>query len=219
MRRRHYIYKAFRKLESLESGVKISKTSKHRYQLFCLFIFCFLGMNSLRFLLSCCASFAFVMISGVVAGNQQNFTFLEGNQQELLQDGYARELHNAFSFAQSYGITTAPNIQEAQMHEPLTRIAMAKMLSLYALQVLHQTGDSTQACSFGDVPEELDLAYHHGAQLACQLGIMGVGVEAFRPYDVVSRAEFATAVGRLLYHIQDEEKLYYRAHLATLHKL
>jgi hypothetical protein len=46
------------------------------------------------------------------------------------------EFHNAYDFAFKNGITTMPSIDEAHMNSPLTRIAMAKMLSQYAINVL-----------------------------------------------------------------------------------
>jgi hypothetical protein len=62
--------------------------------------------------------------------------------------------------------------EEADMFGPLTRIAMAKMLSQYAINVLGKTPDTTRTISFPDVSAELDAQYDNGVTLAYQLGIM-----------------------------------------------
>ena len=49
---------------------------------------------------------------------------------------YSDEMKKAYEFAYKHGITTMPTIEEADMEGPLTRIAMAKMLSQYAMNVL-----------------------------------------------------------------------------------
>jgi hypothetical protein len=48
---------------------------------------------------------------------------------------------------------------------------------------------------------------------------MGVWIDNFRPYDTVTRAEFATAIWRLLYNIKDWEDAYYSTHIKTLNNL
>jgi hypothetical protein len=64
-------------------------------------------------------------------------------------------------------------IREANMDAPLTRIAMAKMLSQYAINVLGKTPDTTKVVpNFPDVDAKLDADYDNGVTLAYQLGIM-----------------------------------------------
>ena len=96
---------------------------------------------------------------------------------------------------------------------------MAKMLANYAINILKKEPDTSKDCSFPDVPTALDEAYDQGVTHACQLGIMGVGIDEFRPEDSVSRAEFATAIGRGLYKIKDGEEVRYATHLHILHNL
>lgn len=148
-----------------------------------------------------------------------DFKFLIGNQEEILNNGYSRALNNAYEFAHNYWITTTDRIENAQMNAPLDRISMAKMLSKYAIKILKKTPDISAKCSFSDVPEALDLSYDHWVKLACQLRIMWMGIDAFRPYETTTRAEFATALGRLVYQIQDWKDFYYTPHLETLKKL
>lgn len=47
------------------------------------------------------------------------------------------------------------------MHDPLHRIAMAKMLANYATKVLKKTPNLSARCSFSDVSDALDLRYDY----------------------------------------------------------
>ncbi|MBR4634106.1 hypothetical protein IKO50_04050 [bacterium] len=62
-----------------------------------------------------------------------------------------------------------PSIAEADMNGTLTRIAMAKMLSQYAINVLGKTPNTGRNISFPDVSPELDAQYNSGVTLAYQL--------------------------------------------------
>ncbi|MBQ9554117.1 S-layer homology domain-containing protein [bacterium] len=46
---------------------------------------------------------------------------------------------------------------------------------------------------------------------------MGVGIRNFRPYDNVTRAEFATSLSRMLYGLKDGRDAYYTPHLQKLY--
>ena len=41
----------------------------------------------------------------------------------------------------------------------------------------------------------------------------------FRPYDFVTRAEFATALSRLLFNTEDGKNIYYEPHIYILNKM
>ena len=105
----------------------------------------------------------------------------------------------------------------------LTRIAMAKMLSQYAINVLWQTPDTSKTVKFKDVTSKKDADYDNGVTLAYQLWIMWQNMpnNRFRPNDEVSRAEFVTALSRLLYQTSDGKyvstKEYYIPHMAKLY--
>ena len=131
---------------------------------------------------------------------------------------YTQEFQNAYEFAKEHWITTMPTIEEANMEWWLTRIAMAKMLSYYAINVLWQKPDETRINKFNDIPEELDKEYDNGVTLAYQLWIMWINMpdNNFRPDDEVTRAEFTTALSRMLYKIADGEDLYYSTHIQKL---
>ena len=123
---------------------------------------------------------------------------------------------DAYNWAFKNGITTMPSIDEADMEGGLTRIAMAKMLSQYAINILGKTPDTSKVATFSDVTAQMDADYGNGVTLAYQLGIMGIGINEFRPNDLVTRAEFATALSRLLFNTPDGEEFYYTTHLQKL---
>ena len=136
---------------------------------------------------------------------------------------YSPEFQEAYKFAHENGITTKDTIQSAQMNGKLTRIAMAKMLSQYAINVLWKTPDTSKTIKFKDVTNKKDADYDNWVTLAYQLWIMWQNMpnNRFRPNDEVSRAEFATALSRLLYQTTDGEykstKEYYIPHMAKLY--
>lgn len=156
-----------------------------------------------------------------LTGAVSTWTTLTWNTQDSLDkssnwhSGYSQEFVDAYNFAFKNWITTMDDIEKADMNWGLTRIAMAKMLSQYAITVLWKTPDTTKECSFKDVSAQLDAEYNSWVTLACQLGIMWVGIEDFRPNDLVIRAEFATALSRMLYGTADWEP-YYATHIEKL---
>lgn len=138
---------------------------------------------------------------------------------------YTTEEIQAYNYAYKNYITTMPSINQADMWWDLTRIAMAKMLSTYAINVLWLTPDKSKDCSFYDVSSTLDAKYGMWVTRACELGLMWVGIYSFRPYDSVTRAEFGTVLSRAL-NGKDKEKLeemnsvspYYYDHLRYLQR-
>jgi hypothetical protein len=89
-------------------------------------------------------------------------------------------------------------IDNANMYGNLTRIALAKMIANYAMNILDLEPDTDKECVFSDVTEALDEQYDMGVTNACQLGLMGVDITRFRPYDIVNRGEFGTVLSRAL---------------------
>jgi len=131
---------------------------------------------------------------------------------------FSKEFNDAYTWAFKNGITTMDSIEKADMNAPLTRIAMAKMLSQYAINVLGKTPDTTKVVpTFPDVDEQLNKDYNDWVTLAYQLGIMWINIDSFRPFDLVTRAEFGTALSRMLFGLSDgEEDLWYKPHLDKL---
>jgi len=118
------------------------------------------------------------------------------------------EREQAYDFAHSYGITTKSSLEKAKLNSPLTRIQMAKMLSQYAINVLGKEPDvSKWVIRFKDVTNKMNKEYDNWIILAYQLWIMWQNMpwNKFRPKDEVTRAEFITALSRLLYNTPDWE--------------
>jgi hypothetical protein len=136
---------------------------------------------------------------------------------KMLSNGYSVELNNAYRFAYMNWITTMNNIDNANMNWVLRRIEMAKMLSNYAVNILWKVPDTSKNIIFWDVSNSLNAQYGNWVTLAYQLWIMWQNIKDFRPYDLVTRAEFATALSRLLYWLQDWQINYYSTHINKLH--
>ena len=100
---------------------------------------------------------------------------------------------------------------------------MAKMLSYYAINILWKKPDTSKKIKFKDVTEKLDKEYNNWVTLSYQLGIMWINMKnnKFRPNDNVTRAEFATALSRLLFWTPEwknkSTKKYYEPHIAKLY--
>ena len=150
--------------------------------------------------------------------NNKSFWYMTWNQWELMPNWFSRELSNAYHFSYTNWITTMNSIYNANMNWLLSRIAMAKMLSIYAVNVLGKTPDTSKVPNFNDVNSKLDNDYNKWVTLAYQLWIMWQNMpnNLFRPYDLVTRAEFATALSRLLYWTKDWLDSYYSTHLNRL---
>lgn len=145
--------------------------------------------------------------------NKDTSRYVLWNQKEKLANGYSKELNNALTFAQRNNIASKTSIERANLNSKITRLSMARMLSQYAINVLWQVPNENLQPTFTDVPE-----WDENAKLAYQLWIMWVGTKNFRPYDTVTRAEFATSLSRMLYWTKDGWEHYYSNHLDKLKK-
>lgn len=129
---------------------------------------------------------------------------------------YNEELTDAYAYASTIGATTQATIDAANMYGTLIRSHMAKMLSEYAKEVLDRTPDTTKTCLFTDISNESEEMKGYILE-ACQLGLMGVGITAFNPNGVVTRAEFGTVLSRALYgDANNGGEPYYKKHLEAL---
>ena len=131
---------------------------------------------------------------------------------------YSDEFKKAYEFVFKNWITTMDTIEKANMNKPLTRIAMAKMLSYYAINILWKKPANIVVPKFSDVTDKMDEEYDNWVTLAYQLWIMWINMpnNKFRPNDLVTRAEFGTALSRMLYGTEDGKDVYYSTHLAKL---
>ena len=142
-----------------------------------------------------------------------------------IQDSqFASEQNDAYLWACQHNITTMRTIQEARLDQPLTRAELAKIMSVYAMKEYHLKPLITGAANYKDVNTDLgDLADY--IQIAYQLQIMGINadgtpMQAFEPHKLVSRAEFATVLSRVIWgnkhNISGDDR--YSAHLQALKK-
>ena len=129
---------------------------------------------------------------------------------------YGAELTGAYEYAFSKGITTMSSIDNANMYGEITRGQLAKMISNWAEKELGTKVDATKVCSFTDTnTAEGDLAAY--VTKSCQMGLMGQGIDAFRPNSKLTRAEFGTTLSRALWGNKYEGATpYYANHLQAL---
>lgn len=111
---------------------------------------------------------------------------------------YSTEVEGAYSYAYANSITTVSPIDAANPYGKATRAQVAKMIANWAAGVLDLEANTAVPCDFSDsAAAEGDLATY--MTKACQMGLMGQGVTAFRPNDAVTRGEFATVLSRALW--------------------
>lgn len=129
---------------------------------------------------------------------------------------YGAELTGAYEYAFSKGITTMSSIDNANMYGEITRGQLAKMISNWAEKELGTKVDATKVCSFTDTnTAEGDLAAY--LTKSCQMGLMGQGIDAFRPNAKVTRGEFGTTLSRALWgNKYDGATPFYANHLQAL---
>ena len=137
---------------------------------------------------------------------------------------FASEQNDAYLWACQHNITTMRTIQEARLDQPLTRAELAKIMSVYAMKEYHLKPLRVGVANYKDVNTDLgDLADY--IQLAYQLQIMGINadgtpIQAFEPHKLVSRAEFATVLSRVIWgnkhNISGDDR--YSEHLQALKK-
>lgn len=139
---------------------------------------------------------------------------------------YSQEYQDAYDYAYSQWITTVTPIDKANIYGWLTRIAMAKMISKFAINVLWIVPDSSLDCSFLDVSEELDSWYGYWVKKACQLWLMWIWSNGklsnyFNPNWTVTRWQWATVFSRALskynWDTVVEVSPYYKPHLDYLY--
>ena len=142
-----------------------------------------------------------------------------------VSSAYTTEEIQAYNYAYQNGITTMTSIDRADMWWNLTRVAMAKMLSNYAINVLWLIPDTSKDCFFWDVNYVLDDQYDNWITKACQLGLMWVWIERFYPHNRVTRAEFGTVLSRALnakypsrLNWMNKAEPYYFEHLSYLQR-
>ena len=132
---------------------------------------------------------------------------------------FSNEQKLSYTWAYNNWITTMPTIDKANMNWDITRIALAKMISNYAINILNKTPDALFGCHFTDIANNLDKQYDYWVDNACKLWLMWQWITEFRPYDKVTIAEFWTILSRLIYWGKNNWwHPYYQKHLYDLNR-
>ena len=113
------------------------------------------------------------------------------------------ELRNAYFYALDRGLISTASA-DARLYDKIRRRDLAKLIAIYAKNVVWLVPSTTRNCAFTDLSKETieSKAY---IMRACRLGIMWVHKDGdtpkvkFDPNNLVTRAEFATVLSRLLY--------------------
>jgi len=135
-------------------------------------------------------------------------------------------LTQAFSYAYANGITTQCPITKANLNGSLQRDQFAKMITQFAINVLHKKVNTKLTCSFSDITNESTEMKQYITS-ACQLGLMGRASDGkstqqiFTPLGKMTRAQFGTVLSRLLYGDVNNstDKVHrYAKHLQALNK-
>ena len=144
---------------------------------------------------------------------------------DITNSRYSTELNTAYQRAFSIGITTMPTIQQANLDDKVIREHLAKMITQFAIKVLKKTPNTKLSCSFSDITDEsAEMKFY--IKTSCQLGLMGRESDwkstkkNFDPIGIITRAQFATTLSRLLYgtkYNSSDSDLWYSAHLQKLH--
>lgn len=137
----------------------------------------------------------------------------------LNQWAYTEEVKKAYKWAYENDVTTIQTLDNARPEEELLRWQMAKILVNYAINVLWKEITSIPSyCSWDDDEEWPNEEIKSYWKKACALWIMGVNVKSFNPMWKVSRAQFWTALSRLLWWDKNNATWdnYYEWHLSAL---
>ena len=131
----------------------------------------------------------------------------------------SNELQTAYERAVQNNIVDTNYIDNIWLQTSLTRIEMARILSRYAINILWEIPDETKTKNFADVSDYLDKLYDYSVSTSYQLWIMWINLpdDNFRPNDSVPRAEFATALSRMLYDTPDWQDEYWSTHINSLY--
>jgi len=132
---------------------------------------------------------------------------------------YSDEIKSAYIWAYQNDITTINVLDNANPEWELLRGQMAKILVNYAVNVLWKEITSIPSyCSWDDDEERANEEMKSYWRKACALWLMWVNVKSFNPMWKVSRAQFWTALSRLLWWNKNNTtwENYYEKHLNAL---
>jgi len=137
------------------------------------------------------------------------------------------ETNQSYCFAFKIWATTKTTLESAKYNMDIRRSDLAKMVSQYAIKILHKTPNQNMLCNYSDVTSKYDEVKWY-IQQACQMGLMwvdnnGKQMTNFRPQGLVTRGEYMTVISRMLYgnkyDISNDEKWkvpFYQHHMDIL---
>ena len=147
----------------------------------------------------------------------------EKNNEIESKKTYTDEEIKTYQWAKENKLTTMNTIDESRFSEPLTRAELAKIMSVFAKDVLWKEYLVENSWNFLDVDSSLwDLEEY--IQQAYRFQIMWTWAEwetdYFLPNAYVTRAEFATVLSRLIFwdRFNQEGENWYAQHLYILKK-
>lgn len=159
---------------------------------------------------------------GLCEDQPHNVASDEIDKSDNIKSKKIAELEQAYKFAYDNWFITWDSIDQADLSWNLTRIEMAKMLSKFAVNIMWMNPDKNRVNKFRDVDNQLDYNYNSWVELSYWLWIMWINMpnNEFRPFDLVPKAESATALSRLFYRTSDGEyentSGYYTHHVEKL---
>lgn len=131
------------------------------------------------------------------------------------------EYYNSYEWAYTNKIIWKTGINIDWFERTLTRIETARLLSNFAMNVLWMVPDESRTIVFKDVSRYLDKSFNESVSMAYKLWIMWINMpkNRFIPFGVVSRAEFVTALSRMMYWTVDWTDIYYSTHINLMNDL
>ena len=130
---------------------------------------------------------------------------------------FTQEQQEAYKWAYKYWLTTQPTIEAARMNSPLTRQAFSKMIVNYLENVVGVRQTISSSCYFTDESKITnDLKPY--TKKACTYQIMWKNGSAFKPTEMVDRAQLWTVFSRILWGDRHDVgwKWYYIYHVNAL---
>lgn len=125
---------------------------------------------------------------------------------ETTEQKPADELPKAYAWAKNNDITPLPSYDTGALYKPLTRGELARMLAKFSSNILERVSIGTDTCTIENYTDfsSMDSQLQTYVKEVCNLDLMGkttsgTMLSAFRPNDIVMRAEFATVISRMLY--------------------
>ncbi len=133
----------------------------------------------------------------------------------------SNEYYEAYKRAYDNWMIDKEYITKKWIKTELTRIEASRLLSNFAINILWMTWDASREKIFNDVSEYLDSLYGNSVSLSYKLWIMWINTpnNEFRPFWIVLRSEFITALSRMLYWTADWTDVYYSTHMNLMKDL